>query len=195
LELHLETFSLSVQQVGLCFLTMAVPYTIVTIVAGYCADKFLHPGSITVSGFLLLLISFTLIGPVGWMPVDPQLGLTLAGLLLQGAGSGAVIVSTYSSCLRATLTIDGYSQSVTTFSLVSGLWTSAFALGNFVGPSFAGIIFEQIGFRWGTVIIQTMLLMMTTLNIFSRKRDKRTSRRIFNDQVYEEFKNIEVYES
>ena len=79
----METFSLSVQQVGLCFLAMAVPYTIVTIVAGYCADKFLHPGSITVSGFLLLLISFTLIGPVGWMPVDPQLGLTLAGLLLQ----------------------------------------------------------------------------------------------------------------
>ena len=28
---------------------------------------------------------------------------------------------------------------------MSGLWTSAFALGNFVGPSFAGIIFEQVG--------------------------------------------------
>ena len=62
----------------------------------------------------------------------------------QGAGSAMVVVATYSWCLRSTLASTDLPETVSTFSLVSGLWTSAFALGNFAGPSLAGVIYEQV---------------------------------------------------
>ena len=62
----------------------------------------------------------------------------------QGAGSALVVVATYSWCLRSTLAATDLPETVSTFSLVSGLWTSAFALGNFAGPSLAGVIYEQV---------------------------------------------------
>ena len=84
-----------------------------------------------------------MIGPAPYLPLPPSLELTLPSLVGQGAGSAACIVSTYSSCLRATLNIPGYSRTATTSAVVSGLWTSVFAFGNFMGPSIAGILYEK----------------------------------------------------
>ena len=120
LVLYLQTtFSLSVTNISLCFLSMAVSYTSVTIMSGYLADKLVHPVTITILGLLILLLSFTLIGPVPYLPIQPHQELTVFSLVLQGAGAGAVVVSSYSSCLLATLTIQGYSTSVSTYSVVS----------------------------------------------------------------------------
>lgn len=47
LEMHLETFSLSVTTIGLCFLTMSVAFSAVTFIAGYWSDRVLYPGEIT----------------------------------------------------------------------------------------------------------------------------------------------------
>ena len=44
LEMHLETFSLSVTTIGLCFLTMSVAFSAVTFIAGYWSDRVLYPG-------------------------------------------------------------------------------------------------------------------------------------------------------
>ena len=144
LELHLQTFSLSVSSVGLCFLTMSLTYTAMTLLTGYCVDKILQPIIFSTTGLLLLLLTFTLIGPAPFLPLAPSLPLTVLSLVLQGAGAALVLVSTFSSSLAATLSKDGYSDSPSTFSLVSGLWTSAFALGNFVGPSVAGVIYDKV---------------------------------------------------
>ena len=48
----------------------------------------------------------------------------------------------------------GYGDDVATDSLVSGVWTSAFSLGNFLGPTSAGFLYDQLGFRGGTVVVQ-----------------------------------------
>ena len=92
----------------------------------------------------LLLITFLLIGPAPYLPLSPSIELTLPSLVTQGAGSAACIVSTYSSCLRATLNIPGYSRTATTSAVVSGLWTSVFAFGNFLGPTLSGILYEEV---------------------------------------------------
>ena len=148
LELHLQTFSLSVSSVGLCFLTMSLTYTATTLITGYCVDKILQPITFSTTGLLLLLLAFTLIGPAPFLPLAPSLApslpLTLLSLVLQGAGAALVLVSTFSSSLAATLSKEGYTDSPSTFSLVSGLWTSAFALGNFLGPSVAGVIYDKV---------------------------------------------------
>ena len=79
-----------------------------------------------------------------YLPLPPSLPLTVFSLVLQGAGAASVLVSTYSSSLAASLAKPGYTDCPATFSLVSGLWTSAFALGNFLGPSVAGLIYDQV---------------------------------------------------
>ena len=40
-----------------------------------------------------------------------------------------------------------------TYGLISGFWTSAFALGAFIGPSIAGLLFDKIGFRKASMFI------------------------------------------
>ena len=144
LELHLETFSISVSSVGLCFLAMSLTYTVISLLTGYCVTKIFHPGSLSIAGLSLLLLSFILIGPAPYLPLPPSLPLTVSSLVLQGAGAAAVLVSTYSSSLAASLDKAGYTDCPATFSLVSGLWTAAFALGNFLGPSLAGVIYDQV---------------------------------------------------
>ena len=147
LELHLQTFSLSVSWVGLCFLAMSLTYTLLTLLTGYCVTKIFHPGSITTAGLSLLLLTFILVGPAPYLHLPPSLPLTVFSLVLQGAGAASVLVSTYSSSLAATLAKPGYTDCPATFSLVSGLWTSAFALGNFLGPSVAGVIYDQVSYN------------------------------------------------
>ena len=119
-------------------------------------------GTITVLGFLLLVVTFTFLGPAPYLPLPPSLELTLPSLVTQGAGSAAVIVSTYSSCLRATLNIPGYPRNATTNTVVSGLWTSVFALGNFVGPTLAGVMYEEVGGR--ADLSMDSLLLQSTIN-------------------------------
>ena len=144
LELHLQTFSLSVSSVGLCFLAMSLTYTLLTLLTGYSVTKIFQPTSLSLAGLCLLLLSFTLVGPAPYLPLPPSLPLTVSSLVLQGAGAAAVLVSTYSSSLAASLDKEGYTDCPATFSLVSGLWTAAFALGNFLGPSLAGVIYDQV---------------------------------------------------
>ena len=47
LEMHLETFSLSVTTIGVCFLTMSVAFSAVTFIAGYWSDRVMNPGKMT----------------------------------------------------------------------------------------------------------------------------------------------------
>ena len=145
LELYLKrTFSSSVSTVGLCFLGLTSAFTIVTFVSGYCVDKHLQPITVTTIGLTLLAISFTFFGHLSWFLLKPRLEVTITCLLLQGAGAACVILSTFNSCLQATLKIEGYSESLATTSIVSGIWTSGYSLGNFLGSTLGGIFYEKV---------------------------------------------------
>lgn len=45
----------------------------------------------------------------------------------------------------------GFPDDMATYGLVSGLWASFFSLGAFVGPSVAGVLYDTVGFRNGTL--------------------------------------------
>ncbi|KAJ8953218.1 hypothetical protein NQ314_007383 [Rhamnusium bicolor] len=47
----------------------------------------------------------------------------------------------------------GFPNNLETFGLISGLWTSTFALGAFIGPSISGILYDNIGFRNSSMFI------------------------------------------
>ena len=105
LEMHLETFSLSVTTIGLCFLTMSVAFSAVTFIAGYWSDRVLYPGKMMI-GIINLTISPLLVTrshhhhwsvppahhlPLDWpRPLPPSLPLTRAHPALPGDPGGGL---------------------------------------------------------------------------------------------------------
>ncbi|KAE8739865.1 hypothetical protein FOCC_FOCC014622 [Frankliniella occidentalis] len=57
-------------------------------------------------------------------------------------------------------TVAGFPDDLTTYGVVSGLWASSFALGAFVGPSVAGVLFDTVGFRQSTYFIIAVHLLV-----------------------------------
>lgn len=66
--------------------------------------------------------------------------------MFHGLGIGLLLVSTFSDALRTAIK-NGFREGLETYGLVSGLWTSIFAFGAFVGPSVSGALYDAIGFR------------------------------------------------
>lgn len=58
-------------------------------------------------------------------------------------------------------------DSIETYGLVSGLWTSTFALGAFFGPTISGMLFDSIGFRKAVIFIIVLHLVVAGIILFS----------------------------
>ncbi|CAG2069398.1 unnamed protein product, partial [Timema podura] len=54
----------------------------------------------------------------------------------------------------------GFPNNLETYGLISGLWTSTFALGAFIGPSLAGILYDSVGFRKATMFVVGLNLLV-----------------------------------
>lgn len=56
----------------------------------------------------------------------------------------------------------GFADDMSTYGMVSGLWASFFSLGAFVGPSVAGILYDTVGFRSGTLFPVGMHILVVS---------------------------------
>lgn len=54
---------------------------------------------------------------------------------------------------------NGFPNNIETYGLVSGLWTSTFALGAFIGPTVSGLLFDSVGFRASTMFVYIIHLI------------------------------------
>lgn len=57
----------------------------------------------------------------------------------------------------------GLPDDIQTYSLVSGVWTSMFALGAFTGATCSGLLYDIVGFRMGTFSILGLQLFVVIL--------------------------------
>eukprot|EP00088_Acartia_fossae_P003742 TRINITY_DN115_c0_g1_i1.p1 TRINITY_DN115_c0_g1~~TRINITY_DN115_c0_g1_i1.p1 ORF type:complete len:453 (-),score=79.16 TRINITY_DN115_c0_g1_i1:233-1591(-) len=186
LEEYLKIFGLSVSQIGLSFLSMSVPYMLATPLWGWIVDKYLQPELVNPMGHLTITASLLLIGPVDYLDREPDLVVTLVGLALLGIGTAATITSTFALAQKHALIHMGDSggkSSEEQNSMISGLWTAAFALGNFVGPTVGGPLISLLGFTGTTPVLQVWALIMlifdclvlgfsSSKNLFLKRRDK-----------------------
>lgn len=62
-----------------------------------------------------------------------------------------------------------------TYGLISGLWTSTFALGAFIGPSIAGMLYDIVGFGSATVFV----IVLSAAVVRKRRTNKRIKLRVF----------------
>ncbi len=96
-----------------------------------CDRPSIHPLSVNAAGAGFILAGFTLLGPAPFLPGVPTLLPTcVAALFLHGVGVGAMLVSSFSASQRGALAA-GFADGMETYGMISGMWSSIFALGEF----------------------------------------------------------------
>ncbi|KAK9718520.1 Major Facilitator Superfamily [Popillia japonica] len=174
LEPHLRQFGLSPIILGLMFVINGGTYAIIAPLWGWLCDRTCPPKIVTVLGTVLVAAAFTLIGPAPYLNTKTLLWLTILGLVIHGLGIAAQLVASFTDALRTSIA-HGFPNNLDTFGLISGLWTSTFALGAFIGPSVSGILFDSVGFRNATMFIfgihLLVGLLVTLFLVFGRKTD------------------------
>ena len=83
------------------------------------------------------------------------------------------------SCAQLAAVAAGLPDASDTQAVIAGLFTSSFAAGNFLGPTFSGVLYEVVGFSHNSLIIQCILLLVILLNfVFYTLRNKKTGQQM-----------------
>ncbi|XP_015365158.1 PREDICTED: MFS-type transporter SLC18B1-like [Diuraphis noxia] len=171
LEPHLRQFKLSPMILGLMFVINGGTYALTAPWWGWLCDKVLPAKVVTLLGCIILMIGFSLIGPVPFLDRPTEFSVTVLGLVMHGMGIGAQLVASFTDALRTAIQ-HGFANNLETYGLISGLWTSTFALGAFIGPSIAGVLYDIVGFGTATLFVIVLSAVVgvavTLFLIFSR---------------------------
>ncbi|XP_046424027.1 MFS-type transporter SLC18B1-like isoform X1 [Neodiprion virginianus] len=159
LEPHLRQFNLSPVVLGLMFVINGGFYAMTAPAWGWICDKYSKPQIPTIAGCVLVMVGFGLVGPAPFIPCETLIWLTVLGLVIHGFGMAAQLVASFTHALTEAIA-HGFSNNLETYGLISGLWTSTFALGAFIGPSIAGILLDTIGFRNASMFIVILHLLV-----------------------------------
>ena len=66
--------------------------------------------------------------------------------------------------------IHGFPNNLATYGMVSGLWTSSFALGSFIGPSVAGVMYDYVGFEYSTLFVVVFNFALVSVVVIQVRR-------------------------
>jgi len=157
LEEHLAEFDLSITQIGATFLTMSTPLMVATPIFGWLILS-IPPVALTLTGYTAVIIALMLVGPPAYLPISPSYLRTEVGLVVLGIGTAAICTSNFARVQRAN---EDTAHSAT----LCGLWTAAYALGNFLGPSFGGVMVAQFSFYRTTPLLQVWAVVMLLADI------------------------------
>ena len=179
IEATLATFlgiipDMTVRRVAIVFLVMSLSSVVATPLAGWACDTRLSPWLVSSGGCLLMFLCFSLLGPAPYLSslLSPSMTSVSLSLVAQGVGSAAVLVASF-SCAQLAAVSHGLPAAADTQAVVAGLFTSAFAAGNFFGPTLSGVLYDAVGFSYNSLIIQSLLGLLFVLNIIFHVLDKK----------------------
>ena len=116
---------------------------------------------------MFMFICFAFLGPAPYLTFfKPDIYSVCLSLVAQGFGCAAVLVASFGSAQLAAVKA-GLPDSLEVQSVVSGLFTSSFALGNFCGPTVSGILYDAVGFQHNCLILQALVFIILMVNIVS----------------------------
>ena len=169
LEKHLSTtLQVSPTTVSLAYMCPGLVYTMLTPINGILLDRGLSKLLLLLIGTSSNIAAYLLLGPAPFLPLQPSLAATVAGLLLQGLGISITTIT----CLNLMMVTTG-ANSESGEGIVTSLWVTCELLGNYLGSTLGGIADETWGFRGGTtsmlvlevVILVVLLITATKLHI------------------------------
>ncbi|XP_014274084.1 MFS-type transporter SLC18B1 isoform X2 [Halyomorpha halys] len=180
LEPHIREFELTPVSNGLMFIISGGTYAVTAPFIGRICDKWVYPKRVLSVGNILIILSYCIIGPLPYLPIPKTLEMCIFGLIIHGFGLACLMVPTFIDSISSAIAA-GFPDDLTSYGLVSGLWSSSFALGAFVGPSVSGLLYDLVGFQYGTffvIIIHSFLFVGITMFIIAEKKPNVPEQRI-----------------
>lgn len=160
-----QEIDLDVKRIAVCFLIMSICSVVATPVFGWICDSAVSPWIVSSCGAALIFICFGLIGPAPYLPMfEATFGSVCGSLVFQGFGCSALLVASFGSAQIAAVQA-GFPESMEVQAVVSGLFTSSFALGNFAGPTISGVLYDQIDFKNNGCIMQALVCVILVANV------------------------------
>ena len=166
LEPHLRALHLSMFHVSLIFIINGITYFFLAPIFGKICDSLLSPHVVMTMGTVFVAVGFLIMGPAPFLPLKMSLKTIISSLVVTGVGNGATLISSFSGFHKDALAF-GLSDDISTYGIVSGHWMSTFALGAFIGPSAAGVLFDLVGFPWASLtVVGLHTLLFLTFSLY-----------------------------
>lgn len=162
LEPHFRQYNISAEFVGLAFLLMSASYAILSPFIGKITSKFNNRYPLMIAGLIISFIGLILLGPSPFIPFNPNLWISSASMILIGFGYAIAFIPTF-ECILLLAIKKGFQDNVKTYSLVSGLWSCMYSLGEVIGPTIGGLFVDKFDFRIGSTIIAIISLLTALL--------------------------------
>ncbi|RWS17751.1 MFS-type transporter-like protein [Dinothrombium tinctorium] len=162
---HIKSYNLQPVTIGFIYMCLFLSYGLSSPLSGRIADITNLEYILQASGAFILVISFLLIGDLFVRSNENQLFAVVVGLLLKGLGAGPLICCSYTACLKAITFRRLASQDFRTFTMVSTVISFSIPLGNLIGGSTSGIMYEHFGMRLCAIIYAAIFLLLTVVCI------------------------------
>jgi len=103
---------------------------------------------VTLVAFLMVSIAMFLLGPSEVLNFPPELGLTLSGIGLLGFSVSFVFVPLLPEIVSAVSEKEGLEQTPFLCDKASGIFNSAYGIGNALAPIVGAALTQSLGFRY-----------------------------------------------
>ncbi|XP_041465048.1 MFS-type transporter SLC18B1-like [Lytechinus variegatus] len=152
LSLHVEQFTQSAMVVGLLFLLSGGCYALSSPFWGWMAEKLNISRLMVIIGTIMSGGAFLLMGPSPLLNLPNELWIICLSLALCGIFLSASVICSFNDYLTSAMK-NGFPDDMSTQAVVSGIFSSLLALGNFVGPSIGGVVVHLYSFNWSATVI------------------------------------------
>ena len=170
-HIHASDSEINSSILGLLFLLLSAFYAVFSPVWGWLADHMSNCLPMLAGGFLLSGVGLLLLGPSPWLgffgftETDEPLWLNIISLVILGVSISLSLVPTFDKILDA-VEKAGIEDSFAMYSAVAGIWSSCYALGDFVGPALGGWLVDRPGgFVWCVTYVAVACFAMATVVI------------------------------
>uniref|UniRef100_A0A1Y1NFI9 Major facilitator superfamily (MFS) profile domain-containing protein n=4 Tax=Photinus pyralis TaxID=7054 RepID=A0A1Y1NFI9_PHOPY len=187
LEPHLREFNLSPEQIGLIFFLFSALYGISSPFWGWLTDKFNNHWSMMVIGMVFAAIALLILGPCPYIPILVNtIWSNLLALSILGIFVALALLPAFQGLLKSAID-GGCDDSLATYSLVAGVWSGMYSLGEVIGPSLGGYLLHNYGFGVCSTVMALITLLTAGLLSFAflflnfQSKSKRSNSYEFSD--------------
>ena len=145
-------------KIGAFFLCSSGLYAVSAPLWGYLVEHKMQGKYAMIIGHILAIIAFAVMGPAPFLqpvltatPASAAISLSLAGLSMAPLFVPAI------GTMQQFAVDSGLKNDLSLNSLISGLFSSCYYIGNFLGPIFGGFVLQYTTFSWGCFILISLL--------------------------------------
>lgn len=150
---------LNVNYTSMAFFILSATIAILLPLISRLADCTENQYTLMFTGLIINAVGLMFLAPSSFIPLPPSLGLSLISLEVIAIGYALAFIPTFENILN--IAVDGGLQdNLATYGVVSGLWSTMYALGEVTGPTIGGSLLEFMDFSAASSLMALFSIIM-----------------------------------